>query len=114
LINGLYFTLCDRLLAAPELPDKPEKPEKKGVATFEVLQSDTGDYYWKLRAANSQVLAVASEGYKKRSLCLDAIANIKRDVPSAVIQEQEVTRQPKESKDAKETKDNPNPTSKSD
>jgi len=61
-------------------------PEKK--ATFEVYKDKAGEYRWRLRATNSNVIAASGEGYKEKRSCLSAIESVKKDAPEAPIEEE--------------------------
>lgn len=52
---------------------------------FEIYKDSAGEYRWKLKARNGKILAVSSEGYKKKQTMLRIIESIKR----AVIAEKE-------------------------
>jgi len=71
-------------------------------ATFEVYKDKAGEYRWRLRATNTQILAIAAQGYSDKRSCLNAIESVKRDVASAPIEEKDTVAQGKEntSKDA--------------
>jgi hypothetical protein len=64
-----------------------EKP-KAAAATFEVYQDKGGEYRWRLRALNSQILATAPDGYKEKRSCLAAIESVKRDAATAPVAEE--------------------------
>ena len=42
-------------------------------AAFEVYKDNGGEYRWRLRAQNTQVIANSGEGYKEKRSCLEAI-----------------------------------------
>ena len=63
--------------------------EKKAPATFEVYKDKAGEFRWRLRAANSQIIATSGDGYKEKRSCLSAVESVKRDAPLAPIHEQE-------------------------
>ena len=75
-----FFVSSDRPLAAAE--------KKAPAATFEVYQDKGGEYRWRLRAQNSQILAIAPDGYKEKRSCLAAIESVKRDVADAPVKEE--------------------------
>jgi uncharacterized protein YegP (UPF0339 family) len=60
-------------------------------ATFEVYKDKAGEYRWRLRANNSQILAMAAQGYSDKRAAMNAIESVKRDVASAPIEEKEQT-----------------------
>jgi uncharacterized protein YegP (UPF0339 family) len=61
--------------------------EKKARATFEVYRDKAGEYRWRLRATNKQVLATSGEGYKEKRSCLAAIESVKRAATDAPVEE---------------------------
>jgi uncharacterized protein YegP (UPF0339 family) len=63
--------------------------EKKAPATFEVYKDKAGEFRWRLRATNSQIIATSGDGYKEKRSCLSAIESVKRDAPLAPVHEQE-------------------------
>ena len=51
---------------------------------FEVYQDKAGEYRFRLKATNGQIIAVG-EGYKALSSCLNGIESIKKNAPDAEI-----------------------------
>jgi len=76
-------------LALNPSPRASAADEKKAPATFEVYKDKGGEFRWRLRAANSQIIATSGEGYKEKRSCLSAVESVKRDAPLAPIHEQE-------------------------
>jgi uncharacterized protein len=68
--------------------------EKKHGATFEVYRDKGGDWRWRLRTTNSQVIATSGAGYKEKRSCLDGIESVKKNAPTAPIEELKVEDQP--------------------
>jgi uncharacterized protein YegP (UPF0339 family) len=62
---------------------------KHSKGTFEVYKDKAGEYRWRLRATNTQILAMAAQGYSDKRSCMNAIESIKRDVADATIEEKE-------------------------
>lgn len=56
-----------------------------GQAKFEIFRDDRGEYRWRLRSANNQVIATAGEGYRYEQHCRDGIAAVQKDAPTAPI-----------------------------
>ena len=77
----------DRAHAAPEkaAPSRDAKADKAARAKFEVYKDKSGGYRWRLRATNTQILAVAAQGYSDRRSCVSAIESVKRDVADAPV-----------------------------
>lgn len=53
---------------------------------FEVYKDKTGEFRWRLRHANGNILATASESYKARTSVLRCIENVQNSA-SAPIEE---------------------------
>lgn len=51
---------------------------------FEVFLDKAGEYRFRLKATNGQVIAVG-EGYKTKSSCLNGIESIKKNAPEAPV-----------------------------
>ena len=77
--------LIDRPAAAAAAA-QDEKPAK---AAFEVYKDNAGEFRWRLRAQNTQVIATSGDGYKEKRACLDAIDSVKRNAADAPVKEME-------------------------
>ncbi|MBO4406991.1 MAG: YegP family protein [Clostridia bacterium] len=51
---------------------------------FEVYTDKAGEYRFRLKAKNGQIIAV-SEGYKAKPSCLNGVDSVKRNAPDAPI-----------------------------
>ena len=51
---------------------------------FEVYTDKAGEYRFRLKATNGQIIAV-SEGYKAKASCLNGIESVKKNAPEAEI-----------------------------
>lgn len=60
--------------------------ETKKNPKFEVYTDKAGEFRFRLKATNGQVIAV-SEGYKAMSSCENGIASVKKNAPDADIVE---------------------------
>jgi len=60
----------------------------KAVANpkFEVYKDKAGEFRFRLKAKNGQIIAVG-EGYKEKKSCLKGIASVKKNAPAAKITE---------------------------
>ncbi len=47
---------------------------------FEVYRGEDGQWYWRLRSANHQVVATGAEGYMRKSDAKRAIRKVQDDV----------------------------------
>ena len=63
--------------------------EAKSAATFEVYKDKAGEFRWRLKAANGQNIASSGEGYSEKRSCLAAIESVKRNAPTAKVEEKE-------------------------
>jgi uncharacterized protein YegP (UPF0339 family) len=54
-----------------------------GVAAFEIFEDNGGEFRWRLRHRNGNILADSSEGYSSRSGARDGIESVKRNAPGA-------------------------------
>ncbi|MCD4733270.1 DUF1508 domain-containing protein [bacterium] len=58
------------------------------MAKFQVFKGKNGEFYWRMRANNGQVVATGGEGYKAKSDCLHGIELVKTLGPDAKIEEE--------------------------
>lgn len=54
---------------------------------FEVYNDKAGEFRFRLKATNGQVIA-ASEGYKSKTSCMNGIESVKKNAPDAEIVEE--------------------------
>jgi uncharacterized protein YegP (UPF0339 family) len=54
---------------------------------FEVYEDKAMEYRWRLKAANGQVVAASSQGYKKKADCEHAIDLIKEGAAKAAVKD---------------------------
>lgn len=54
------------------------------MGKFEIFKGSNGNYYFRLKAANGQVIAV-SEGYTTKQGAQNGIAAVKQTAPSAPV-----------------------------
>jgi uncharacterized protein YegP (UPF0339 family) len=57
------------------------------MATFELYTDKRGEYRWRLRSANGQIIASSGEGFKAKTGAQNGIDAVKRDAPSASVNE---------------------------
>ena len=62
-----------------------EKPAKAG--TFEVYKDKGGEFRWRLRAVNKQVIATSGQGYKEKRDCINGIESVKKNAAEAKVEE---------------------------
>ena len=58
------------------------------AAKFELYTSSNGEYRWRLKSANGQVIATGGEGYTRKDGAINGIEAVKRDAPDAPIDDQ--------------------------
>ena len=73
------------------VPAAPAKAadEVKSTATFEVYKDRAGEFRWRLKSTNGQNIAASGEGYADKRGCLAGIDSVKRNAPTARIEEKE-------------------------
>ena len=52
---------------------------------FELYQDKAGEFRFRLKAKNGQVIAT-SEGYKAKTSCLNGIESVKKNAPEATVE----------------------------
>lgn len=57
------------------------------AAKFELYKDKAGEYRFRLKAGNGQVIAV-SEGYRTKTSALNGINSVKQNAPAANIDDQ--------------------------
>lgn len=57
------------------------------TATLEYYEGNDGDYYWRLRDSNGEIVADGSEGYTSEGNVKRALENVREEVPNASIEE---------------------------
>lgn len=55
---------------------------------FEIYTDNAGEYRFRLKAKNGQIIA-DSEGYKKKSSCLNGIESIRKNAPGSTVEKEE-------------------------
>ena len=81
--NGIASVAKNAAIAAVE--DQTEEGfEKMKNPKFEIYTDKAGEFRFRLKAANGQIIAVG-EGYKAKASCLNGIASIVKNAPDAAI-----------------------------
>jgi uncharacterized protein YegP (UPF0339 family) len=57
------------------------------VAKFEIYKDRKGEFRWRLRANNNQVIA-SGEGYTTKAACKNGIASVKKNAGKAKVEDQ--------------------------
>lgn len=58
------------------------------AAKFELYQDKAGEWRWRLKSGNGQVIATGGEGYESKSGAENGIEAVKRDAPGAAVSEE--------------------------
>ena len=61
--------------------------DEKARAKFEVYKDRAGEFRWRLRATNTQVLASSGQGYTTKRDCMSGIESVKRAVAEAPVED---------------------------
>jgi uncharacterized protein YegP (UPF0339 family) len=57
------------------------------MSKFEVYKSSNGEYRWRLKADNGNVIATGGEGYSSKSAAQAGIESVKRNAREAAVEE---------------------------
>jgi uncharacterized protein YegP (UPF0339 family) len=57
-----------------------------GQAAFEVFEDASGEFRWRLRHRNGNILADSGQGYAARTGAWDGIESVKRNAPGAEVE----------------------------
>ena len=52
-------------------------------AAFEIYEDNAGEYRWRLRHRNGNILSDSGEGYSSRSAAVEGVNSVKRNAPGA-------------------------------
>jgi uncharacterized protein YegP (UPF0339 family) len=58
------------------------------AAKFEVYKSPNGEFRWRLKSANGQIIATGGEGYTRKDGALNGIDAVRRDAVAATVDDQ--------------------------
>jgi uncharacterized protein YegP (UPF0339 family) len=58
------------------------------MAKFELYEGTNGQFYWRLKSGNGQIIAVGGEGYTSKAGAENGIAAVKKDAPGASTEDQ--------------------------
>ena len=58
------------------------------MAAFESYRDKGGEFRWRLKSGNGQVIATSGEGYTSKQGCQNGIDAVKRDAPGASVNDQ--------------------------
>ncbi len=57
------------------------------MTKFQIFKDAKGEFRWRLRAGNNEIIATSGEGYKAKADCQHGIELVKRDAPAAPVDE---------------------------
>lgn len=72
--------------ARPASTVAADKPAASGAA-FEVYEDKGGEFRWRLRTQNGQVIATSGDGYKEKRSCLAGIESVKKNAADAPVKD---------------------------
>ena len=58
------------------------------AATFELYQDRAGEYRWRLRHENGNIIADSGQGYTTKANAKNGIQSVKENAPDAPIEDQ--------------------------
>nr|WP_159900316.1 HVO_2922 family protein [Salinirussus salinus] len=58
------------------------------TATFELYEDNAGQYRWRLRHENGNIIADSGEGYASKQKAKQGIESVKQNAPEASIEEE--------------------------
>ncbi len=58
------------------------------MAKFQIFTDRAGEYRWRLRTDNNEIIADSAEGYKAKSDCEHGVDLVKKLAPTAEVQDQ--------------------------
>jgi uncharacterized protein YegP (UPF0339 family) len=58
------------------------------VTKFQIYQDRKGEYRWRLRARNGEIIADGNEGYSSKASCEHGIDLVKQQAASAEVEDQ--------------------------
>jgi uncharacterized protein len=58
------------------------------VSKFQLYKDRKGEYRWRLRARNGEIIADSNEGYSRKASCKHGIDLVKEQAASAVVEDQ--------------------------
>ena len=62
------------------------------MTKFQLYKDRKGEYRWRLRARNGEIIADSNEGYSSKASCKHGIDLVKEQAASAMVEDQTVSR----------------------
>ena len=60
---------------------------------FEVEKDEAKEYRWRLQSGNNKIIAISSEGYKKKFACINGLELVKKFAPTAKVKDETKNRE---------------------
>ena len=86
-LNGIESVRRNAPVASVE-DQTVENFEKQKHPKFEIYKDKAGEFRFRLKATNGQIIAV-SEGYKAMKSCVNGVESVKKNAPDAPVVEEE-------------------------
>jgi uncharacterized protein len=67
--------------------DRGAQIGRASMAKFELYKSPNGEYRWRLRADNGNIIATGGEGYASKATAKAGIESVKKNAPDATVEE---------------------------
>ena len=83
----LASAACCIAMLRPHIREKMAEKRKDRLSRFEVYKDSKGEFRFRLRAPNNEIIVVG-EAYKSKASCLKGIGSIKRNAAVAEIKDQ--------------------------
>ncbi len=58
------------------------------MGKFEVYQDKKGEFRWRLKARNGEIIAIAEEGFATKDSCMRSIETVKKNATDAEVTEE--------------------------
>lgn len=84
-MNGIKSVMTNSAIATIEDQTKENTPKEQNPK-FEVYKDKAGEFRFRLKAKNGQIIAT-SEGYKAKASCMNGIESVKKNASGAPIEE---------------------------
>ena len=84
-LRGIESVRVNAPVAAVEDQTKEDFAEEK-CPKFQIYQDKAGEFRFRLKAANGQIIATG-EGYKAKKSCLNGIESIRKNADSETVEE---------------------------
>jgi amphi-Trp domain-containing protein len=78
-----------RFDAGDDEADGDDEDEPASRATFELYEDNAGEYRWRLRHRNGNIIADSGEGYSTKANAKNGIDSVKTNAPGGAIEEQD-------------------------